>query len=128
MKTKNIILILMIGMLFSCVSPIIHKGLWKLKKGIKTEEVLNIIDDNVGTKLIKVGKKTITEIKIDQASSKFSVIIGQKYMNFSYQYYVYAFENDKLIYWGTPLEFARHSSPVINQIGEISIPLIEKDM
>ncbi len=128
MKTKNIILLLMFAMLFSCSSPIIHRGLWKLKKGINTAEVINIVEDNSGTKLIEVDGKSASAINVPNVTNKYAVVIGQKYMYLNYQYYIFAFENDKLIYWGTPLEFSRHTSPLINQIGELSIPLIEKDM
>lgn len=110
-------------------SGIMHEGLWPLKKGLPAEKVLELVDDNSGTDCLEINDKNISSINLkSDATKKYTVIIGRKYMNFAKQYYIYAFENDKLIYWGTPLEFARHSNALINQIGTECVPMIEKDM
>ena len=41
--------------------------------------------------------------------------------------YLLAFKNDKLIYWGYPYEFMRHSDPAIVEIGRWTVEKIEKD-
>ena len=35
--------------------------------------------------------------------------------------YMYAFKNDSLLFWGNTVEFARHQSPIINEIAKRTI-------
>ena len=125
---RNIFTLILVLAFISC-SPIIHKGLWKLKKGLNETEVIEIVDDNKKTEVLKIEKSEIIKVTLKSDDiNKYSIIIGKKFINFDDQYYVYAFKNNQLIFWGTTLEFARHESPMINEIGEQSIKYIEKDM
>lgn len=125
MKKYISLLILLSIFTISC-SHQINKEFLKIKKGLSSEEVMSIIDDNGGTNYLSLHDNYVNEIKVSNSTNKYTMIIGRKVYVTTYQKYVYAFENNKLIYWGLPIEFARNSSPLINQIGEEAIRLLNE--
>ena len=125
----KIILFLLYSLFFISCSHVLHNDLLKLKKGLTTAQVLNIIDDNIGTHYISIESKDVFNVKIkSDSSNRYSLVIAKKYMNLKKQYYIFSFKNDKLNFWGTPLEFARNDSSIINEIGKEAVKYIEKDM
>lgn len=105
----------------------VHQELLKIKKGMNSAEVIKLIDDNPGANIYDYDENQVREAKVANSANKYSIIIGsKKIMVFPIkQKYLYAFENDKLMFWGTPLEFARNSSPLINQLGEEGVRLFD---
>lgn len=94
------------------------KELIKMKKGLSSEQVMELIDNEESVKTIKINNNLINEIKIPNNPNKYTVIFAWKSKSKPANSYICAFENDKLIYWGTQLEFARHASPLLNTIGD----------
>ncbi len=94
---------------------------------MNSAEVIKLIDDNPGANIYDYDENQVREAKVANSANKYSIIIGsKKIMVFPIkQKYLYAFENDKLMFWGTPLEFARNSSPLINQLGEEGVRLFD---
>lgn len=95
--------------------------------GLTQIETINLMKDYT-CGYYKINDKSYTEINNPELSSlsskKYSVIVGYK----GNVYHYWAFENDKLIYWGLPLEFARHESQIINEIGIEAAKLIKTEM
>ena len=104
--------------LISC-THLQHQGLWKQKKGMSPDEIIKIIDDNRGTSISEYNDKAIVPVTLDKNSDpgKYDIIITRKIIAFNKQYVVYTFKDNKLIFWGTPLEYASHDSQVMNEIG-----------
>lgn len=112
-------------LIFACIFTVAcsnmrfeSKELIKIKKGLSSEQVMELIDNEGSVEAIKIYNNLINEIKIPNNPNKHTVIFAIKSQSLLSNYYIYAFENDKLIYWGTPLEFARHNSPLLNAIGD----------
>lgn len=101
----------------------LHKELVQLKKGLNSQEVENIVDSDQFARKFSINNNYLQEIKITNTTNKITVILGGLVQPNMKIKYLYAFVNDKLIYWGTPLEFARNPSPLINQIGKESVKL-----
>lgn len=128
MKKYLGIVLLFCTMMISCSTSFqIHQELLKIKKGINSAEVIQLIDNNPGANIYYRNENKVNVAKVANSANKYSIIIGsKKIMSFpDKQKYLYAFENDKLIFWGTPLEFARNSSPLINELGEEGVRLLD---
>lgn len=122
---------LILGFFIACLmtacsgDPMIHRELLKINMGMNSIQTAEIIDENSGSKLLSLNDSTVVKLNIsNKKNNTYSVIFSKKMVFISKIYYIYAFENDKLIFWGTPLEFARHPYPIINQIGEEAAKLI----
>jgi hypothetical protein len=129
MKTKHAIILLTLGsglLINGCVSAV-HQGLLNLKKDLPSESVTKIIQSNEGTHCLTIKENKINKVDISyKDNNQYSVIIGKKMNIRSYCYYLWAFKNDKLFFWGTPLEFARHNSKIVNEIGIEAVKLINE--
>jgi hypothetical protein len=102
-------------------------NLLSIKKGMPSNEIDSLIQENNDTKLIIINKKNVFEIPIEKEKpEKYEVIIEKRILPIGLRFYIYAFNNNKLFYWGTPLEFARNESAIFNEIGIESAKLIEK--
>ena len=94
-----------------------------MKKGLSSEQVIELIDNEESVKVIKINNTLINEVKMPINPNKYTIIIAWKSKSKPANSYICAFENDKLIYWGTQLEFARHNSQLLNAIGEEVVKL-----
>ena len=113
-------------MMISCSNYYqINKEVMKIKKGMSTAEVIQLIDDDPIATIFYHDEDKVKDAKVANSANKYSIIIGsKKIMVFpDKQKYIYAFENDKLIFWGTPLEFSRSSSLLINELGAEGVRL-----
>lgn len=100
-------------------NSIIHEDLWLIKMGMSSAQVMKYVDYNSGTGVLDYNNKLIHEIKSSAIpnDAKYTVVITRKYINAQTKKIIYAFRDDKLIFWGTPLEFASHERKIINDIG-----------
>lgn len=122
------LVLLFCTMMISCSNYFqVHKELMKIKKGMSTAEVIQQIEDDPIANIYYHDEDKVKEAKVANSTNKYSIIIcSKKIMVFlQKQKYLYAFENDKLIFWGTPLEFARNSSPLINELGEEGVRMLD---
>ena len=94
------------------------KELIKIKMGLSSKQVLDLIANDKSAQYVRYNYDYTKKVNIPNTKNKYTIIFGWKSDAMFYNRYICAFENDKLIYWGTLLEFARHKSPLINQIGE----------
>ncbi len=112
-------------LIFACIFTVAcsnmrfeSKELIKIKKGLSSEQVMELIDNEGSVEAIKIYNNLINEVKIPNNPNKYTVIFAWKSQSLLTNSYVCTFENDKLIYWGTQLEYSRHNSPLLNAIGE----------
>lgn len=57
---------------------------------------------------------------------KVELIVSKIAFGGSLQYYMFAFYDNKLIYWGFPQEYTKENDLLINQIGEIGAKIIHE--
>ena len=112
-------------LIFACIFTVAcsnmrfeSKELIKIKKGLSSEQVMELIDNEESVKVVKINNNLINEIKMPINPNKYTIIIAWKSQSYLSNTFICAFENDKLIYWGTQLEYARHNSLLLNAIGE----------
>jgi hypothetical protein len=114
-------------LLFSCYSSIKIKTP-VFQKGMTVKQTLEEIQSSKYSYFIFIQKNSVNIIKsvnLDSLSKNiYSIIIGSLHNDV----YYWAFEYDKLFFWGTHLEFARHESPIINEIGIEAAKLINAEM
>ena len=110
-----IIILLSISALFSDYIKL--KYISKLKKGLSIQETYKLLNG-------ESQKELLYENYIDDQLEIHSIIIDPD--KFQARYFL-LFRNSKLEYWGFPHEFARHSDPLYNAIGEYAITLILKE-
>ncbi len=100
-----------------------------------SNEVMQVLaSDNFDNKdvLLINGEKDFYDLEnLKQTINPTKVLITKKYylgqVGDKESFYIFAFENDKLIYWGLPLEFARVNDLKLNEIGELTVKIIQKE-
>lgn len=104
-------LLTILTILYSCggSSGMTVKTLLKMQRGMPESAYNNLL----------VDEKLTTEFTLDDIPGKkvkIKVFIKQE-SEIGYTFFV-AFVDDMLYYWGYPYEYARHSDPLINEIGK----------
>lgn len=134
MKTKLIIFMTFTIILTSCLSTS-YMRLLNIRMGMSSEQIFNILEsdeyNDYDVHLIN-GREDLFDISQQvQSNSSIKVLIANKYYPMQSgddePYYLFAFEDEKLIFWGLPLEFARKNDPKINKIAELAVEIINKD-
>ncbi|MDA3844800.1 MAG: hypothetical protein PF588_10600, partial [Candidatus Kapabacteria bacterium] len=77
-------------------------------------DISKMIKSKTKTTILIAQKNAITGIAQEKA------VIGKPY-------YIFAFENDKLIYWGLPIDFKRSSNAKFVKIGTEAVRIIHRD-
>ncbi len=134
MKTNILIFILLTLLLSSCHYTA-YVRLLHIKYGMPSNEVMQILaSDNFDNKDVHLinGEKDFYDLEnLKQTINPTKVLITKKYylgqVGDKESFYIFAFENDKLIYWGLPLEFARVNDLKLNEIGELTVKIIQKE-
>lgn len=89
-----------------------------MKKGLSSKQVIELIKNDPTGRYVRYNCEFTNKVNISNTNNQYMIIFGWKAEGRYHNRYICAFENDKLIYWGTVLEFNRHISPLFNQIGE----------
>jgi hypothetical protein len=88
----------------------IYKDHLNLEKGISLEKF-----NNLGISFVNQINLRNNEIL---GKDNYIVFIQLRQSVYKNQYYLYAFKDNILIFWGYPYTFTRHNDPVIQAIGE----------
>lgn len=121
---------LMLMLTFTSCSYHANYNISSLKKGINIDETielmeegdfgLELIDDEYENELYNVKEIENSEV----------LIVNRIYtpkLGYDEVYYILAFEDNKLIYWGLPYEFANHPEMKIKEIGKFASEIIVKN-
>ena len=124
---KVAVLLLMSAFILSSCNTIIHQDLWPIKLGMSASQVIKLVEYNSGTGVKEYNNRMVHDVKSPNipTDARYTVVITRKYINAQSKKIVYAFKDDKLIYWGTPLEFASHDKKLINEIGIEAVRIFE---
>ena len=128
MKIITIISFLSILILSSCVS-VLYIKFADLEKNLPMKEVISIIESDINSDtqtmfILNSLKEDTHDISNDIPNIKILLI---KRFNVAIKtglFYVLAFENDKLIYWASPLDFTKSDDAKIEKIGIIVSDII----
>jgi hypothetical protein len=129
-ESKLSIILLSCFLIFagSCNS-FVYKSNLELRKGQSVTAVNKIlkndsyVDDLSDNDLFKINETEFNHF------GRIELLIKKRYYLDDYQYYIYAFLDDKLIYWGYPIEFTRSGNELLYLIGRKSADIIkERDM
>lgn len=125
---KTVLLSCLIVFTSSCNSFVYRSNL-ELRKGQPVATVLEIlkhdsyVDDISENDFHKIDEPEFNHF------GKIELIIKKRYYIDDYQYYVYAFNDNKLIYWGYPIEFTRSGNELLYLIGRKAADIIiEKEL
>lgn len=126
MRTSiKLIMLSMLLLLSSCASYFLYEELAHIHKGMTISEVKTVVDSGdfgFGIGLIN------DEIEKDMyTSNSVKYLVTERTAYGEYQYYVFLFQNDKLVYWGFPYQVANHSkSEISDASADISKTIKEK--
>ena len=113
MRTSlRIFTILSIILLTSCASHFFYEELAHIHKGMTTTELKTILDSGDFGHGIGLINDEIEKDMYTSNSIKF--LVTERVAYGEYQYYVFLFQNDKLVYWGFPYQVANHSKSEIS--------------
>lgn len=106
-----------------------------IEKNMSVEEVISILEsndyDNEDVEIINDPQTDMYDIsdKVD-GSNDAKILITKKYAPLQggkwKPYYIFAFDNEQLLYWGMPLEFNRSPHKKLNQIGTEAMNIINE--
>lgn len=131
MKQRNnfqlkLLLIISFLIFVSSCNSFVYRSNLELRKGQPVVTVKKILDDDS-----YIDDFSDNDFyKIDEPEfnhfGKIELIIKKRYYIDDYQYYVYAFRDDKLIYWGYPVEFTRSGNELLYLIGRKAADIIKE--
>lgn len=126
-KYKSIVIFLLAVFLIPACTFEVYKSNLKIKKGMPIEKAQEIIDDDTFINdYIQEEPFNLTESGII-SDGTIKVLIRKRFQAVGKEAYIYAFKNDKLIYWGYPIEFTRSSDPLLFNIGKKISEIIQKE-
>ena len=113
MRTSiKIIMLSLVLLLSSCASYFFYEEFAHIHKDMTISELVTVIESDdfgYGVGLIN------NEIEKDMYSSNsIKYLVTERIAYGEYQYYVFLFQNDKLVYWGFPYQIANHSKSEIS--------------
>jgi hypothetical protein len=125
----NTVLLCFLAVFACSCNSLVYKSNLELRKGqpkVIVKQILendSYIDDFSDNDFIKIDEAEFNHF------GNIELIIKKRYYIDDYQYYIYAFRDDKLIYWGYPVEFTRSGNELLYLIGRKAADIIkEKDM
>ena len=131
MKKLLIILPLLILVLSSC-SNYSYQNLLHIRKGMLTDEVVEVISSfwkpNFDVFMIENSQSDLYDISRQiKSKTNTTILITMKKSAGQRPYYIFAFENDKLIYWGLPVDFKRSANDKFIRIAKAAVKIIRRD-
>lgn len=134
MNKITILFLISIFAISSC-SYFAYERLMNIERGMDKTDLVNVMESdeysNDDVTLINDSESDMHDISNEvNGSEKISVLICNKYQilqdGSETPYYIFAFENEKLLYWGLPLEFGRNKNKKIQQIGDAAQKIIKE--
>jgi len=99
-------------------------NIYSFRHGLKSQTLLMMqlnMPENVFDNLKTEDEIPIAEFNLDVIKEhKVDVRVFKKLNGQDISFYFIAFSDGKLLYWGYPYEFARHSDKFINQVGKLA--------
>jgi len=131
MKKSLIILSLLFLVLSSC-SNFSYKNLLHIRKGMVTDEVVEVISSfwkpNLDVFMITDARSDTYDLsRMIKSKTKTTILIATKKSVGQKPYYIFAFENDKLIFWGLPVDFKRSANDKFIRIAQAAVKIIRRD-
>lgn len=128
MKKKiNLVTIVLFIIFISSCSFHVYQSNLQIKKGMHVAEVIKIIDDDTFvSSYIQEGPHDLTRMGLTEFGNV-ELLIRKRFHATGKEIYMYAFLDDKLIYWGYPIEFSRSNNKLLFAIGKKAIEIIEKE-
>jgi hypothetical protein len=126
---KKILLFSLLAVFAVSCSQFAYKSLLQLRKGQSVSQVQSYLAADKFVHSIFIHNKDTYNISSDMkdmARRPVHIIIKKIYHFQAGQYYVYAFENDGLIYWGNPIDFEKTLDPFLRRIADISNDIIDR--
>ncbi len=132
MMKKIIILLPFLLLAFSSCSRYSYINLLHIKQGMNSNEVAEVVSSffkpSIDVFLIDDASSDMYDISSKiKAKVKTTILIAEKKVLFKTPYYIFAFEDDKLIYWGLPIDFKRSSNAKFVKIGTEAVRIIHRD-
>lgn len=127
MKTNfRIIFISIFIFAISCGSTYLYEELAHIHKGMNLDSVIKVIVNNDYSKgLDLINKKIDEDLYILKDNSK--ILITEKYSPIENEFYIFMFQENRLIYWGESYQFMNSSNQSVKNASiEISSILNEK--
>jgi hypothetical protein len=128
---KNIVIIIIAVITFTSCSltpTLLDSGLYKLRKGNTIMSTYESVKADPGFKSASVTELWDLNKRGLEGFGKIEVLIMLKFNPEEYQYYMFAFQDNKLIYWGYPTEFTKSENDLLFKIGKMSVEIIKEEL
>lgn len=114
MKTSmNIIMLSFVLLLSSCTSAfLLYENLAHIHKDMTTQELKNVLENDDFGYGVELINDDMEKDMYTNNSIKYLVTERRAYGESSY--YIFLFQDDKLVYWGFPYQIANHSKSEIS--------------
>ena len=127
-----IALLIPLFMISSCsfqMTKTVFEDIMNIRIGMDKASALEIIDDDDGFYIINDFEKDIFDIskKISSDKAKYEILIAKRFRSTNPEFYIFAFKDNKVLYWGYPNEFARENNKVFEEIAVAGIEIIKND-
>jgi hypothetical protein len=125
---KHLLLILISFLLLSSCSQLAFRSLMQIKKGSSLSDVESFTLNDQFVQSIDHYDNDTYDISSEMKTSAkrpVHVIVKKLYHAQSNQYFVFAFEDEKLVYWGYPIDFEKTREPFLQKIGDLSNGIID---
>jgi len=110
--SEQIMIITIILLLTSCSSHFFYEELAHIHKGMKIDELKNVIEsEDFGYGIALINDEIEKDI---YTSNNIKYLVTERAAYRESSYYVFLFQNDKLVYWGFPYQIANHSQSEIS--------------
>ncbi len=130
MRYYKFVIIPLIAVVAGCSfsSEFMDRTMLSLRKGMSIQQLNKLIIDDPGIR--STGKDEPWNLSDEGLAGygKIDVIIKLKFTPLDYQYYVFAFQDNKLIYWGFPSDFTKLDNTLLFKIGQMSAKLIHEEI
>ena len=118
MKLRNLLVLVVLIALVSCIPVLTLSDVAKLRKGMTIEEVKSVSEID--------PEYELTFNKPELGDIDYKVLVYELSSGAHKSDYLYIFEKNKLLFWGYPQEFAKSNSQLYNKIGKLAVEEIER--
>lgn len=128
---KNIVILIIAVITFTSCSltpTLLDSGLYKLRKGNTILSTYEFVKADPGFKSASETELWDLEKRGLTGYGKIEVLIMLKFNPEEFQYFIFAFQDNKLIYWGYPTEFTKSDNDLLFKIGKMSVEIIKEEL
>ncbi len=137
---KKLILLSTIAILFSSCTYVYFQDLANVGKGMSLDKVIETLEsDDYDDGIIELNSfdedvydvggntKVMLALKYQPPQYFGTFAFLQNWFDEPHAYYLFAFENDKLIYWGLPIDFYKTGKDKLEKIADQANDIINKE-